>query len=243
MNRRNLAIAVLLIYASAASTAQAQFPMPGLIEQPEPFVREALASPYGRALTAELGRVLRADADPACLSSKGVAADQLEPRGEQLMIKWGTRTMETVLSLIDFKAYEKNFPAHAELKAMWKQPELKRYLEIERPLRQAKVLDFVFEQFDRYALITRIKVASVSPIATGNDRLLRANPTEAGEEALEKFETSKSAQIKRFLALSQQSAAAMQAATNKEQMLRIGPTTFYRGVETDLAELCIGSKR
>jgi hypothetical protein len=242
MNPRNLAIAVVLICVSA-SNALAQFPMPGPNEQPEPFVREALASPYGRALIAELGRALRADADPACLNSKGIAADQLESRGEQLMTKWGTRTMETALSVIDFKAYEKNFPAHAELSAMWKQPELKRYLQIERPLRLTKVLDFVFEQFDRYALIKRIMIASVSPISSGNEQLLRANPAEAGEEALEKFTaTNKSARMKRFLALSEQSVAAIQAATNKDLALRMGPNAFYRGIEVDLGELCIGSR-
>jgi hypothetical protein len=241
--RCSISMAIAVVFACAARPVLAQFPTPGPTEQPEPFVREALASPYGRALIAELGRALRADADLACLNSKGIAADQLESRGEQLMIKWGTRTMETALSVIDFKAYEKNFPAHTELKAMLKQPELKRYLQIERPLRLTKVLDFVFEQFDRYALIKRIKIASVSPISTGNDQLLRANPAEAGEEALEKFtETDKSAKVKRFLALSEQSAAAMQAAANKDLMLRMGPNAFYRGIEVDLGELCIGSR-
>jgi len=51
---------------------------PGPIEQPAPLVREAFASPYGRVLITELGRALRADAAPACLKSKGIAADQLE---------------------------------------------------------------------------------------------------------------------------------------------------------------------
>ena len=242
MNHRGLIIAALLVGVSAASSAMAQFPTPGPTEQPEPFVREALASPYGRALIAELGRALRADADPACLNSKGIVADQLESRGEQLMTKWGTRTMETALSVIDFKAYEKNFPAHTELKALLKQPELKRYLQIERPVRLTKVLDFVFEQFDRYALLNRIKIGSVSPISSGNDPLLRA--TEAGEEAVEKFiEAGKSARMKRFLALSAQSVAAMQAATNKNLALRMGPSAFYRGIEVDLGDLCIGSRR
>jgi hypothetical protein len=244
MSRRNLAIAIVLMCASAASTARAQLPIPGPIEQPAPFVREAFASPYGRALIAELGRALRADADPACLNSKGVAADQLEPRGEALLIKWGTQAAETAMSYVDFETYEKNFPANAEWKRLMEQPQIKRYLELERPIRLAKILDFIFEQFDRYNMLKRIKLASVSPIATGNDDLLRANPIESVEDALDDFvAANKSAQIERFQELSEQAAIAMQGAIKKEQAILVGPGTFYRGIEVDLAELCIGSRR
>jgi hypothetical protein len=244
MNRCIAITALVLMFGGAATTASAQFSTPGLTEQPEPLIREAFASPYGRALIAELGRRLRADADPACLSSKGVAADQLEPRGEALLIKWGTRAAETAMSYIDFAAYEKNFPANAELKGLTQQPQVKRFLEIERPKRLAKGLDFIFEQFDRYNLIKRIKLASISPIATGNDDLLRANPTEQAEDALDEFvAANKSADIERFMTLSEQAAEAMQSALKKEQILKVGPGTFYGGVEVELAELCIGSRR
>src|SRR4051794_28745817 len=118
MNRRIAAIALFFMFGSAATTASAQFPAPGPSEPPAPLVREAFASPYGRALTAELGRALRAGAEPACLKSKGIAADQLESRGEALLIKWGTRAAETAMSYIDFEAYEKNFPRGAEFKAL-----------------------------------------------------------------------------------------------------------------------------
>jgi hypothetical protein len=244
MSRHNLAIAIVLMCASAASTALAQFALPGPIEQPAPFVREAFASPYGRALIAELGRALRADADPACLNSKGIAADQLEPRGEALLIKWSTRAAETAMSYVDFETYEKNFPANAEWKGLMEQPEIKRYLELERPLRLAKILDFVIEQFDRYVWLKGIKLASVSPIATGNDDLLRANPTEATADAVDAFvAANKSAQIERFQELSEQAAVAMLGAIKQEQAILVGPGTVYRGIELDLAELCIGSRR
>jgi hypothetical protein len=159
MNRRTAAIAIVLIFGSAAAPALAQFPTSGPTEQPATFVPAAFASPYGHALIAELGRALRADADPACLNSKGIAADQLEQRGEALLIRWGTRAMETARSYVDFEVYEKNFPASAELKELREQPQIKRYLDIEQPIRLAKVLDFIFEQFDRYVLLNGIKIA------------------------------------------------------------------------------------
>jgi len=244
MSRRTAAIAIVLILESAAAPALAQLPTSGPTEQPVTFVPAAFASPYGRALIAELGRALRADADPACLNSKAIAADRLEQRGEALLIKWGTRAMETARSYVDFEVYEKSFPASAELKGLREQPQIKRYLDIEQPIRQAKVLDFIFEQFDRYVLLNRIKIAPVSPTASGNDEVLRANPTEAAEEALDDFiETNKSPEIERFLALSEQATEATQGAIKKEQAVRAGPGTFYRGIELDLAELCIGFRR
>jgi hypothetical protein len=244
MSRRTAAIAIVLILGSAAAPALAQLPTSGPSEQPVTFVPAAFASPYGRALIAELGRALRADADPTCLNSKAIIADQLEQRGEALLVKWGTRTMETARSYVDYEVYEKSFPASAELKGLREQPQIKRYLDIEQPIRMAKVLDFIFEQFDRYVLLNRIKIAPVSPAASGNIDVLRANPTEAAEEALDDFiETNKSPQIERFLALSEQATEATQVAIKKEQAVRAGPGTFYRGIELDLAELCIGSRR
>ena len=244
MSRRTAAIAIVLIFGSAAAPALAQLPTSGPAEQPVTFVPAAFASPYGRALIAELGRALRADADPTCLNSKAIIADQLEQRGEALLVKWGTRTMETARSYVDYEVYEKSFPVSAELKGLREQPQIKRYLDIEQPIRMAKVLDFIFEQFDRYVLLNRIKIAPVSPAASGNIDVLRANPTEAAEEALDDFiETNKSPQIERFLALSEQATEATQGAIKKEQAVRAGPGTFYRGIELDLAELCIGSRR
>jgi hypothetical protein len=242
MNRRTLAIAVFLIIVGSTAPVLAQFPTSGPAEQPALFTREAFALAYGHELVAEFGRALRADADPACLKAKAVAVSQLEPRGEALMIKWGTRTMETARSYIDFGVYEKNFPAGAELKGLREQPVVKRYLDIERPIRLAKVLDFIFQQFDRYVLLNRIKLGPVSP--AGNDDVARANPTEAAEDALEDFvKANKSPEIERFLALSEQATEATQRAVKQEQAGKAGPDTFYRGIELDLAELCIGSRR
>jgi len=71
MNLFAVASAIVVIFGSAATTASAQLLTVGPNEPPAPLVREAFASPYGRLLIAELGRALRADADPACLTSKG----------------------------------------------------------------------------------------------------------------------------------------------------------------------------
>lgn len=233
-----------------ANSAGAQFPMPGLGDTPGPFVREAFDAPYGRALIAEFGKALHSAADPACLESKSIGLDQLTSRGGELWVKWGTRTMETVLTYIDTAKYAQSFSAAAgpnaaaELEGLKRQPEVVHYIAVERPLRLAKVADFMVEQFDRYVLLTRHKIRSVSPLATGNDVLLRANPSERIEEEIEEL-TAKatSPELPRFLELSDQAAGAMTDALKKDQVLLAGPNTFYRGVEVDLAELCITVRR
>jgi hypothetical protein len=108
----SLVIAGALWLATMPMVAQAQSPAESRAELPS-LVRDAFDSDYGKALTAELGKSLRRNADAACLTSKGMAPDQLEPRGRDLMVKWGLRTMETANAFIDPKVYDEKFAASA----------------------------------------------------------------------------------------------------------------------------------
>ena len=230
----------------AAAPARAQLTLQVPAEPPGPLVREAFTSAYGKALADELGEALRDAADPACLDSKRVKAAELRQRGLDLMSKWGTRMLESSASLIDSKVYESKLAeaggrnASAELARLTDDADVKRYREIERPIRLTAVLDAVFEQFDRYALIARIKLAPVSPLAGGNDTLLTKDPTEESEKQLKEFVAAHpSPALKRFLKLSEDAADAMTGAVNAEQAEKVGPATFFRGVESDLAEICV----
>jgi hypothetical protein len=237
-----LTATVILVFAHALP-AHAQMPEP---PDQAALVRDAFASDYGQAVAAEFGRVLRAGADPACASTKPIAADQFEARGRALMTAWGARMLETREALIDRKAAAEKFAAGngpdaaAEFARLKQNADVKRYLAIAQPMRQAAMLDSIFEQFDRYVLLARIKIGPVSPLASGNDDLLRRNPSEAIEDRLEKFTASaKSATLKRFLALSEKDIAASAAAIRMERSAQPVASIFFRGVETDLAELCI----
>ena len=231
-------IAGILMLTQALPAARAQAPA-----EPATLVRGALASPYGQALIAEFGNHLRASTEQACLSSKAIAADQLQARGLELMTKWGTRMMETSVSLIDKKIFAEKFPSGAELAKLQADSTVTRYLAIAQPIRQAKMLDSMFEQFDRYVLIKRIKLAPVSPLASGNETLLRANPADAAEDKLDKFvATNKSAALKRYIVLAEQEAAARAAAIKRDQPQQPVPVSFFQGVETDLEGLCISRR-
>lgn len=236
-SRRTIVIALLL---SAASPTWAQTQEKA--QDKAMLVREAFASPYGKALTAELGKSLRASADPACLTDKGLAADQLEPRGRDIVITWGTRMLESTGVLIDRQTTENPFAGAAELESLKGNADVKRYLAMEEPIRQAKILDLIFEHFDRYNLISRVKLGAVSPSGTGNEALLRLNPTDATEEKLDAFAgKSRSTALKRFLQLSEQAGAAQAAAIKTISSPPPLPHTFFKGVESDLAGLCIRS--
>jgi len=211
-------------------------------------MREALAAPYGRALLAELGQSISTSADPACLQAKSLTPPQLNERAGALIETWGIRALEQIAAAFDAKAHEARLTervgpnAVAELKRLREQPDVKRYRAIERNWRLARIADFIFEQFDRYALVARLNLRPVSPLATGNEALLRQNPAESLEDALDAFrEKNKSAALERYLALAEASAEAVKAAIKPEAALTLLPGLF-RGVESDLAALCIGKK-
>ncbi|UPK26951.1 hypothetical protein [Bradyrhizobium sp. 195] len=237
--RRRTIVIVLLLSAALPAWAQPQ----KQTKDKATLVREAFASPYGKALTAELGKSLRASADPVCLTDKGLVADQLEPRGRDIVITWGTRILENAFARIDRQTADNPFAGAAELESLKGNADVKRYLAMEEPLRQAKILDLIFEHFDRYNLTSRVKLGAVSAPATGNEALLRLNPIEPTEEKLDEFAgKSRSKALKRFLQLSEEAGAAQAAAIKKIASPPPPlPHTFFKGVENDLAELCIRS--
>ena len=249
MKLRRLLIAGALWLAGAMMAAHAQSPEETRAALPTQ-IREAFDSPYGKALVAELGKSLRNDADASCLTAKGIAPDQLEQRGHDLIVKWALRTMQTANAFIDPKIYHDKFAATAgsgagdELARLRDDADVKRSMELERPIQQALIVDLFFDEFDRYVLAKQIKLTAISPLRTANNQLLEMNPTEAAERKHSLFAASnKSPALQKYLMLSQQSLVASTAATKMEDALKITPDTFLDGLEADLAELCISSKQ
>ena len=89
MTRRIIGVAVLLLLLETC-LAHAQVPILYPIEPPAPFLREALAHPYGRALTAEFAKTVTQSADAACLRSKSLDAMKLADRGRDIFQRYGT---------------------------------------------------------------------------------------------------------------------------------------------------------
>ena len=105
------------------------------------------------------------------------------------------------------------------------------------------MLDQMFEQFDRYVLIKRIKLAPVSPLATGNEALAEHEPADAAEEKLDKFvAANKSAALKRYLALGESRTRRRGRLRSERSTAATRASHFYQGVETDLDALCISRR-
>jgi len=242
-------MAAVALFAATISPTRAQIPLSSPYDNPADLVREALAAPYGRAMVVEFGAVLRASADAACLRSKNLKPEQLETLGEAFLVKWGASSLRTLASFIDIALYETEFAKNAgagaqtELDRLKADPDVKRYLAIERPRRRAAVVNYIVEQFTRYTLINRIMVGPVAPLASGNQALLDADPTEKVEADLEEFLASVSSEpLLRYLDISEKASAALETSLNTEQVRNsLGPSELFRGAEKDLAGLCIVS--
>ena len=130
-----------------------------------------------------------------------------------------------------------------ELEKLGQDADVKQYRAIVEPALQAQIADTVFEQFARYVFINRIKLSVMSPLETGNQELLSKNPTNATQDEVEKFlDSHKSATLDRFLDLAEQALAASSASMRKDPAALAGPTAILKGMEVDLADLCIGRR-
>jgi hypothetical protein len=226
--------------------AHAQLALSFPTEPPANLMRDALASTYGNALLDEFTNSAGKAADPACLQGRALDAVALKERGRDLFQRWGSRSVETLTSSIDRNRYDSELAARAgkgaarEIEQLRKSPDVQRYLAMERPARAAKALDFTIEQFERYLLVQRFKLIHFHPARTANGALMRLNPIEATEQALDRFVMQrKSRPLNRFLELSETADEAWVKAIDPEFAKNWGSWTFYRGVETDLAEICI----
>ena len=130
-------------------------------------------------------------------------------------------------ALYDPKVYGELFTASDELERLKQNADVKRYMGLSAPARQAKMIDIMTENFARYMLINKIKLRFLSAVETGNPDLKSKDPTEATEAAVEKFVASrKSPALNRFLNLSDQADAAMDASMDKEKAKKNLPPQF-----------------
>jgi hypothetical protein len=247
--RGRFALVILAWLAPGIWPVAAQPPSPLLDERPGPFVRDAFASAYGQAQIDELASALQAGADPACLQSKELTAEGLRTRGGELLVKWGTRTMEIAPTFIDAEEWAKQFAAIAgadaarELAQLRKHPEVARFLAVERPLRLARVVDFIVKPFNDYVEFKRLNLRSISPYSTRNAGMMRLMEKLEAERLEEIAARTTSRELRRYRRLSRKAgqAATVTGAADFARLMLFGPSKFYRGVEADLAELCIGT--
>jgi hypothetical protein len=234
-----------LTIALAALPARAQ----GLIgmspEAADALIGAALDAPYGQAHLKTFAASVRKDGDAACLQARALDDAALIARGRALLQRYGVKMVRLMNEKFDRTAYQTALAAAgepdaaAEIARLEDDPAVKKYIELYRPARLVKVLDSLTEQFDRYVLIGRFKLATVSAVGRGDPT---DDPTDAIEAAVQKhLEEHPSDQVERYLEL----LDAVEAATPKG-LKRAGqdlsPMAFFAGADRDLAELCIGRR-
>lgn len=236
----------LAIVVASALPAQAQDLLGPLAEPRETQIRKALATDYVQPLLKTFVASVRKAGDPVCLQSKAFDDPAIAERGRALWQRYGVQMMKVMDENFDQKAYESALEAEAgrgalaEIIRLKQDDGVRKLIEVNRIARQAKQVDTILENFDRYVLVARIKLDAISAIARGEqpDESLQRE----AEAAAEKFiEQNPSPQIDRYFELLDAVDAAAPKAYARNAS-KLSPMVFFAGADRDLAELCIGKR-
>jgi len=235
------------VAAATAAHAQIDSFLPEIT--PAEAARTAFEQPYGKALAAEAAKVFRRSADPRCLAEKKLDEPQLEAKARELLVRYGTRVSEAYAGLMDMKKLEAALEARAgpgvknEIARLRSSPEVVEFNKLSAPARFLRTAEHILEAFETYLLIQRIRLAApISPLATGDDRLVQLS--EEAEKSIEPLLAGKHPPaLARYLELSEIIGEEGAKIIDHRGMLRFGgPSSFFRGVEAELAELCLPGK-
>src|SRR5262245_45703339 len=235
------------IAAGTAAYAQIDSFLPEMT--PVEAARTAFEQPYGKALVAEAAKVFRKSADPRCLAEKKLDEPQLEAKARELLVRYGTRMNEVYAGLIDVKKLQAALEARAglgakdELVRLRSAPEVVEFKKLSAPARFLSTAEHILEAFETYLLIQRIRLAArISPLATGDERLVQLS--EETEKSIEPLLAGKHPPaLARYLELSEIIREEGAKIIDHQGMLRFGgPSGFFRGVEAELAEICLPGK-
>jgi hypothetical protein len=235
---------VCSIALAAASPARAQG---GFFDRPpEKLFAEALQAPYGQALVKRFAAATRKAGDPACLQEKALDEAALAARGQALWERYGLQMAKLIEESFNRAAYElalieragRNAPA--ELERLERDRNVKAYKVLYRPAQLARRADMLLEQFDRYVLVSRIKLDPIGALGRGEPEFPE-NPTQATEAAAEKF-LKRNPGVNRYLDLLDHVQAAKARGMSFRGVSKPGPMEYFAGAERDLAEFCVGRR-
>src|SRR5262245_41677210 len=165
------------IAAATAAYAQIDSFLPEMT--PAEAARTAFEQPYGKALVAEAAKVFHRSADPRCLAERKLDEPQLEAKARELLLRYGTRMVEAYVGLVDMKKLEAALEARAgpgvkeEIARLRSTPEVAEFNKLSAPARFLSTAEHILEGFEQYLLIQRFRLAPISPLATGDDRLVK----------------------------------------------------------------------
>ncbi len=246
-----LAAAWVATAAPQMAAAQTRFDVPLPLNYVDPaagaLAEAAFSQPYGRLLAAEFATVIGESADPQCRTTAAATKDQIAERARGILQRRGRQMFEKIGDIYDrtmlfAKLVADGVPnADDERRRLRNDPAVRRYVAMAQPMVLAGAAGLVVENVDRYALILRIKLARpIGPMASGDEKLLRADPSDEISEKLEAYITaSTSPALQRYLELTDLVQRALNQSYSREMALKSGPIQWLTGLDTDLAALCV----
>jgi hypothetical protein len=206
--------------------------------------REAFDTPYGRALLDELASVLWDSADKACVQERGLNQDAVRRRAAAFMDK-GQALLDRYYEGMDLQTVEARLLQRtgsdaAEVERLVNDPQLGPMRQAFRVAALNEAAAIVVEHFDRFAIIRRPLARQVSPLATGDARLLSLAEVDTPETVLPKLRGAvPQPDLDRIDLLQAEAVVALFDARKDLPADRPGEWDAFTGLENELAALCI----
>jgi hypothetical protein len=240
-------LAAVAIAATSPSTFAAPLASPYLNPNPQETVEAAFSAPYGELLLKEFTSNLGDSADQGCLASKGLTKATLAAPARAILVRMGVQLYQKTTALMDptvFKAKLdglKGAGAHDELTRLLDDPDVRAFNELARPRSLANAANVILENMDRYLIVRRITLKRpLSPLATGNQALIDADPSDDIEDQLDDLVKDKdSPALNRYLDIMDATEEAFKKSVDPKVATRTGPLQLLEGLDRELTAVCI----
>jgi hypothetical protein len=221
---------------------------------PSKFVAAALADPYGQAVVTQFAAALGDSADPACLQAKKMTKEQLSGRARALLQERGALMLERLISMTDRAAFKNYLHARigtegaAEFERLRGDPAVRAYLAADEPAEHVFIAQYIVENIQRYAKISRISFAKpFSPMDSDIPSLDSVDPTDKIDAALKKLVADDtSGMLARYLEMTAMAQKPYRDAANMDLAMKFGPGELLarkgrdnQDLYNELVELCV----
>jgi hypothetical protein len=252
-----IAVRAILLFVSLAAFATAdtarsepaapQLPLIYLEAPPEQLVETAFSAPFGKLLVAQLAAAIGEGADAACLQGRGIDKAVLGDRARAIMVRNGAQSFRKYLSAVDQETFKARLAAsmgagaEAEMTRLRGDKDVRAFLELAAPARDAAIAYNVVETLGRVVMLLKINMSRrFDPMSSGDAKLLSADPTEAVSAKVDAFvQASTSAALTRYLDLTDAAQEALNRSLDSKFYLSLRIVDLMPGLEQDLADVCV----
>jgi hypothetical protein len=245
----SLTAALIAVQAPRSAPAQPQVSVPlvYLEIEPEQLAETAFSILYGRMIIAEFAAVVAESADAACLKTNGIEKSALEGRARAITIRHGAQQIRKYASAVDRAAFKSSLASsmgagsEAELSKLRENNDVRAFMALAAPARDAAIVNTVTETLDRNILILKFKLSRrFNPLATGDIKLLNADPSDAIQDKLEALvAANKSAALTRYIELMDAAQDALNQSIDTKALLSTRIVDLMPGLDKDLTGVCI----